>query len=94
MLQKVDQTALGKICIDPNFFIGELRNESETLGIKWDDLILNYEWQYEERAILDSKSLTDEQKAIIADVAKLNRFAFNKELIEQWAASQQQSAAD
>ena len=43
---------------------------------------------------MGSKSFTDEQKSIIADVAKQNKFAFDQELIEQWAAGQQQGAAD
>lgn len=92
-MQKVDEPALRKICNDPDSFVEQLKSESGVLGIKWDDLILNFEWKCEELAILGSNSLTDEHKACVVDVAKQNKFAFNKELVEQWA-SQSSAEAD
>ena len=87
VLLKADKIALDQICDETEAFVTQLKSESQIAGMKWDDLILNFEWECEVRSILALDIFNLEQKASF-ELASIYKFSFNKQLIQEWVGQQ------
>ena len=53
-MKKSDSIALKFIEEAPSAFIMQLQEDSKVPGMKWDDLVPNFEWTFELKSILES----------------------------------------
>jgi len=54
-LKKADPIAINLIEEAPAAFMRQLQEDSKVPGMKWDDLVLNFEWTFEYKKILASE---------------------------------------
>ena len=70
ILQKADINLKQKIDTSIEEFIECIKNNSKRKGIRWDDIVLKFEWKFEMTLIKDylsKKELTEQQKFDITD---------------------------
>lgn len=94
VLRNIDRIALDFINEEPETFINELKENSQQAGMKWDDLVFNFEWQFEYKKILASDSFDAETKADVKETAVDFKYLFNTTMVQEWAASKQVTFAE
>jgi len=52
--------------------------------MKWDDLVLNFEWSCDLKKFMDSKDLKPEQQAEIEAAMKTHKQLFDHSVIAEW----------
>jgi hypothetical protein len=62
VLKKSDDIALDLLEKAPAEFMAQLQEDSKVPGMKWDDLVLNFEWTFELKKILESDCFDFETK--------------------------------
>ena len=69
----------------------QLQEDSKVPGMKWDDLVLNFEWTFEFKKILASDKLDKETKEIVEQTGQSLKYWFNFAMVQAWAANRAES---
>ena len=67
-------------------FLALVDTFGETAGIKWDDLIIKFEWTFQVTTILENPefSKSEELQQVVQEAAEKLKFSFNEEMVAQW----------
>lgn len=84
ILLKSDNCALDLIDKHPDLFMNQLAEESKVAGMKWDDLVLNFEWTCEIQALLESDQVDDEHKETVREAMVSYRCCFDSNSVKTW----------
>lgn len=72
----------------------QLQEDSKVPGMKWDDLVLNFEWTFEYKKILASEQFDQETKKLIEQTSDSLKYWFNFAMVQAWAAKKTDSLSD
>ena len=69
-------------------FLALVETEGDQAGIKWDDLIIRFEWLYDIEGFLQNPHITPSEQMLEAiNKAKFElKYNFNVEMIDIWKA--------
>ena len=69
-----------------HIFLALVDTFGETAGIKWDDLIIKFEWTFHVTTILENPefSKSEELQQVVQEAAEKLKFSFNEEMVAQW----------
>ena len=56
-------------------------------GMKWDDLVIRFEWTFELQRILENSTLEDDIKKVIEEAGKKMKFSFNEAMVLDWKSN-------
>lgn len=62
--------------------------------MKWDDLVFNFEWQFEFKKILASEMFDDETKGSVNETAVDFKRMFNTKMVTEWASKKEVTFAE
>ncbi len=68
----------------PEKFMTHLARESKVAGMRWDELVLNFEWSCQLETFIASKSLTEEQEATLRQVMAEFYCCFDVTTVKSW----------
>lgn len=85
-LQKADSILLDNIAENSEMFIELLVRESKIAGMRWDILVISFEWLVEYEQTMADPNLDSAQKAQVKTAAKSLKYCFNRAMVDSWAA--------
>ena len=68
-------------------FVALIESEGNKNGIKWDDLIVRFEWNFDYKRMLESSKYDETMKAVLREIGEKFKYFFNEAMVDEWLSS-------
>ena len=71
------------VSMQKDAFLALINSQGNATGVKWDDLLIKFEWSFELKEILQNSVNLDIGNCI-EKAGETMKFMFNKEMVDMW----------